>query len=205
MRNSRESDRPDHAAGHPSEDARPAGGSDPRARAPAEAPAAPAGAAPGGPGAGEADRGDGELIAELARIEDLYRRALADLDNYRKRAARELERRVVEVRDSVMRDWIEAVDSVERAIRMQPDGPCADGLRAVLEQMDAVLRRHGASRIAATGARFDPSRHEAIAVQPSQEVAEGSVVAVERSGFEVGDRVVRPAQVVVARAPERAD
>jgi molecular chaperone GrpE len=141
----------------------------------------------------------------LARIEDLYKRALADLDNYRKRAARELDRRVVEVRDSVMRDWIEAVDSVERAIQMEPDGPCADGLRAVLEQMDAVLRRHGASRMAATGTPFDPSRHEAIAVQPSRDVPDGSVLGAERSGYEVGDRVIRPAQVVVARAPERAD
>ena len=80
-----------------------------------------------------------ELTAELARIEDRYKRALADLDNYRKRAAREVESRVAEVRASVIRDWLDAVDSVERAIRMQPDGPCADGLRAVLEQMDGVL------------------------------------------------------------------
>jgi molecular chaperone GrpE len=199
MRNSRETDPADTTPGHPADpsDARPAEASGPRGRDPGEAPPRPE--------AAEAGRDNGELIAELAQIEDRYRRALADLDNYRKRAARELDRRVTEVRDSMMRDWLETVDSVERAIQMQPDGPCADGLRAVLEQMDVVLRRHGASRIAATGAPFDPERHEAIAVQPTRDAPAGTVLGTERSGYQAGDRVIRPAQVVVARAPERAD
>jgi molecular chaperone GrpE len=146
----------------------------------------------------------GELTEELARLEDRYKRALADLDNYRKRTAREIERLVAEARESALRDWLDAVDSVERAARMEQDGPCAEGLRAVLEQMDAVLARQGAVRVGAVGDRFDPERHEAVAVQPSAELPEHTVVAVERSGFALGDRVVRPAQVVVARAPEHA-
>src|SRR5438270_7492112 len=80
-----------------------------------------------------------ELTAELARIEDRYKRALADLDNYRKRSAREIERRSAEAKEAVLLDWLEVVDSVERAVRMDPEGPCADGLRAVLEQMYSVL------------------------------------------------------------------
>jgi molecular chaperone GrpE len=87
---------------------------------------------------------------------------------------------------------------------MAPEGPCAEGLRAVLDQMDSVLARQGAVRIGAAGDRFDPERHEAVAVQPSADLPEHTVVAVERSGFALGDRVVRPAQVVVARAPEHA-
>jgi molecular chaperone GrpE len=146
----------------------------------------------------------GELTEEIARLEDRYKRALADLDNYRKRSAREIERRVAEARESALRDWLDAVDSVERAVRMEPDGPCAEGLRAVLEQMDSVLARQGAVRIGDAGERFDPERHEAIAVQASAELPDRTIVAVERSGFAVGDRVVRPAQVVVARAPEHA-
>jgi molecular chaperone GrpE len=98
--------------------------------------------------------------------------------------------------------WLDAVDSVERAMRMQPEGPCYEGLRAVLDQMDAVLARQGVQRIGAAGEQFDPERHEAIAVQPSAEVPDRTVLAVERSGFASGDRVIRPAQVVVARAPE---
>ena len=145
---------------------------------------------------------DQNELSELARLEDRYKRALADLDNYRKRSSRELERRVAEARESVIRDWLEAVDSVERAMRMEPHGPCAEGLRAVLDQMEAVLLREGAQRIGAAGDQFDPERHEAVAVQPSAEVPDRTILAVERSGFALGDRVIRPAQVVVARAPE---
>jgi molecular chaperone GrpE len=151
---------------------------------------------------GEADRA--ELTDELARIEDRYRRALADLDNYRKRSAREIEMRVREAKESVLRDWLDAVDSVERAMRIEPEGPCVDGLRAVLEQMDAVLARQGVQRIGAAGDRFDPTRHEAIAVQPSADLPDHTIVAVERSGYALADRVIRPAQVVVARTPEHA-
>jgi molecular chaperone GrpE len=145
-----------------------------------------------------------ELTAELARIEDRYKRALADLDNYRKRAARETERRVAEARESVLLDWLEIADSVERAMRMETDGRCADGLRAVLEQIDGVLAREGAQRIGSAGDRFDPERHEAIAVKPSDEVPDRTVLAVERSGYALGERVIRPAQVVVGRTPEHA-
>ncbi len=143
-----------------------------------------------------------QLSAELERLEDRYKRALADLDNYRKRSAREIERRTEEVREAVIRDWLEAVDSVERAVRLDSDGPCAEGLRAVLEQMETVLARQGAVRIGAAGDRFDPERHEAVGMQPSAEVPDRTILSVERSGFALGDRVIRPAQVVVARTPE---
>ena len=145
----------------------------------------------------------GELTAELAGIEDRYKRALADLDNYRKRSEREIERRVAQSRESMLREWLHVVDSVELAVRLEPP-PCAEGLRALLDQMDGVLTRQGVERIGAPGDWFDPERHEAIAVQPSDEVPDRTVVAVQRSGYATGDRVIRPAQVVVARAPEHA-
>jgi molecular chaperone GrpE len=150
-------------------------------------------------------RDDGELTAELERIEDRYKRALADLDNYRKRAAREIEARVQTAREAVIGDWLEVVDSVERAMQMQPEGPCREGLRSVLTQIDAVLARQGAQRIGAIGEPFDPMRHEAIAVQDTADVPDRTILAVERFGFALGDRVIRPAQVVVARTPEPAD
>ncbi len=151
------------------------------------------------PGAGE-EAEPVQLAEELARAEDRYKRALADLDNYRKRVTREIETRIEEATDSVLRDWLEVLDSVERAMRMEPDGPCTDGLRAVLAQIDGVLARQGAQRIGAPGDRFDPERHEAIAVRPSGEVPDRTVLEVQRSGFSRGGRVIRPAQVVVARA-----
>jgi molecular chaperone GrpE len=144
---------------------------------------------------------DDTLAHELAQVEDRYRRALADLENYRKRAARETERRVQEARASVISDWLQSVDSVELAMRMQPDGACYDGLQAVLQQMDAVLAREGADRIGRIGEPFDPERHEAVAVQHGVADAEDrTIVAVQRSGYTLGDRVLRPAQVTVARA-----
>jgi molecular chaperone GrpE len=157
---------------------------------------------PNGPGQSELDQRD--LTARLARAEDLRKRALADLDNYRKRSSRELERRAAEVKESMLMDWLEAVDSVERAIQMEPDGACRDGLQAVMGQMDVVLQRQGAQRIGTPGEPFDPERHEAIAVRTSTEAPDQTVLEVQRPGFALGARVVRPAQVVVARASEHA-
>jgi molecular chaperone GrpE len=96
------------------------------------------------------------VSSELAELEDRYKRALADLDNYRKRTAREIERRVAEAREALLLDWLDVVDSVERAVRIESAGPCFDGLRAVLDQMEAVLVRQGAHRIGAAGDDFEP-------------------------------------------------
>ena len=140
-----------------------------------------------------------ELREDLARTQDRHRRALADLDNYRKRAEREGDRRVVEAQRALLRDWLDAVDSVERALRLEPGDP---GLIAVLEQMEAILARYGVTRVEAAGARFDPERHEAIAVHPTLDVPDHTVIEVARSGFGLGDgEILRPAQVVVARRP----
>lgn len=161
-------------------------------------------AAASGDAAGEA-AGTDALNDELARIEDRYRRALADLDNYRKRASREVERRTAEVRESMTIDWLDVVDSVERAIQMEPEGPCREGLQAVMQQMDSVLQRHGVTRTGAPGEAFDPERHNAVATQAAGGTLPHTVVEVPRSGFALGDRVIRPAQVVVARAPVHSD
>jgi molecular chaperone GrpE len=69
----------------------------------------------------------------------------------------------------------------------------------VLEQMEAILARHGIERVGAAGERFDPDRHEAVSVVDTDEVPDRTVMEVARSGFAAGDRVIRPAQVVVAR------
>jgi molecular chaperone GrpE len=145
---------------------------------------------------------DSALADEVARLDDRYKRALADLDNYRKRSAREIERRGEELTERLTRDWLEVVDSVERALRMEPESPLYEGLRAVLEQVESVLARQGVERIGAVGERFDPERHEAIEVRPSHDVEDRTVLDVVRSGFAVRGRVLRPAQVVVSRRPE---
>jgi molecular chaperone GrpE len=140
--------------------------------------------------------------AELADLDDRFKRARADLENYRKRSEREVERRVGEARDAVNREWLEAVDSVERALRVSdPGNALFEGLRRVLEQMNAVLERSGIERVGTVGEGFDPERHEAVGVVDTDEHADRSVIEVERSGYAAGDRVLRPARVVVARKP----
>lgn len=143
-----------------------------------------------------------DLHAELAQMEDRFKRALADLDNYRKRSAREMERLVAERGDAVLHEWLEAVDGVERALRQKPENPLYDGLRAVLEHMDSILARQGVRRIGEPGERFDPSRHEAVEVRETGEAPDRTVVEVLRSGYARDGRVLRPAQVVVARTPQ---
>jgi molecular chaperone GrpE len=156
------------------------------------------------PAADQAQPANGELAAELERIEDRYKRALADLDNYRKRAAREMEARVAAAQQSIIGDWLDVVDSLELAMQMEANGPCREGLGAVLEQVNSVLAREGVHRIGAPGERFDPERHAAIAVHDSAEAPDQTILGVQRSGFALGDRVIRAAQVVVARPRQSA-
>lgn len=152
---------------------------------------------------GVADAEVEELRERVAELDDRYKRALADLDNYRKRSAREIARRVDEARDAFARDWLEAVDSVERALdAAEPENPLADGLRAVLEQIEATLARHGVTRMGADGERFDPERHEAVDVRSTDEVPDRTVVDVARSGYAMDGRTLRPAQVIVSRRSE---
>jgi molecular chaperone GrpE len=155
---------------------------------------------------GSVDAPERDLVAELEKLDDRYKRAVADLDNYRKRSAREVERRVAESTEALLRDWLEAVDSVERALLMaETDGPLAVGLQAVLDQMEAILERQGLTRVGAVGEPFDPERHEAVAVVAAEDVPDRTVVEVVRSGFALGDRILRPARVVVAQTQRRED
>jgi molecular chaperone GrpE len=146
-----------------------------------------------------------ELAVELERLRDRWLRARADLENYRKRSEQEVERRVGDVRDRLLLEWLEVVDSVDRALQLDQGRDVSDGLRAVLGQMEAVLARQGVTRVDAAGERFNPELHEALGARETDEVDPGHVADVARSGYLVGDRVLRPAQVIVARASAGRD
>jgi molecular chaperone GrpE len=144
--------------------------------------------------------------AQLAGAEDRYLRARADLENYRKRADRELQQRLNEWSDRLLRTWLEVVDSFERALVLAEDDPqLAEGLRAVQEQIDGLLARQGVLRFGEVGEPFDPELHEAIAVMPSGDRPAGTIAEIARSGYSVGDRLLRPAQVAVAGTPDDRD
>jgi len=146
-----------------------------------------------------------ELEAEVARLDDRFKRARADLDNYRKRTAKDVERLVAERTDALIGDWLEVADSVGRALAMDGEGDVGDGLRAVRDQIESTLARQGVERAGEIGDAFDPERHEAVDVRPVADVPDRTVVEVIRPGYVREGRVLRPALVAVAQRPRDGD
>jgi molecular chaperone GrpE len=142
--------------------------------------------------------------AELAKLEDRWRRAVADLDNLRKRYARELDRERQAEGARVAAAWLPIVDNMERAISHAGDRSDAvlEGVRSVLEQALQVLERLGYPRDAQAGVPFDPERHEVVGVVDQPDSQPGTVVEVLRPGYGEGSRQLRPAAVVVSRREE---
>jgi molecular chaperone GrpE len=139
----------------------------------------------------------------IAELEDLRLRALADLDNVRKRCASQVSRAEAESRARVAQQWLPVVDNLERALaHAQADpGSIVDGVQAIRNQAVSVLAQLGyPRRDDDLGAEFDPARHEAIASREDPAVPEGSIVEVVAPAYGEGDRQLRPAQVVVARS-----
>jgi molecular chaperone GrpE len=142
--------------------------------------------------------------AELAKLEDRWRRAVADLDNLRKRYARELDRERTTERSRVAGAWLPVVDNLERAIAHTGDQSDAvvEGVRSTLGQALQVLEQLGYPRDAESGVPFDPQRHEVVGVVEHGDSAPGTVVEVLRPGYGQGSSQLRPAAVVVSRREE---
>jgi molecular chaperone GrpE len=142
--------------------------------------------------------------AELAKLEDRWRRAVADLDNLRKRYARELDRERQAEGARVAAAWLPIVDNMERAISHAGDRSDAvlEGVRSIVEQALKVLERLGYPRDAQAGVPFDPERHEVVGVVDQPDSQPGTVVEVLRPGYGEGSRQLRPAAVVVSRRGE---
>lgn len=141
---------------------------------------------------------------KIAELEDRWKRALADLDNHRKRAARDAERQRFVERARTVAEWLPVVDDLERAIE-HGGADCAvllEGVRAVRDQALDLLTRLGFPRQDDVGRTFDPTRHQAVATVSDADVPEGTVVQVTRPGYGSGDGQLRPAQVVVSKGPE---
>lgn len=177
-------------------DARPAG-DDASARAAGEQ--GHAGAAGDGPRA-EAELAD--LRSRVTDAEDQRLRALADLDNLRKRCAAQVSRAVADTQAAVASEWLPVVDNLDRALAHSKADPNAiiEGVRAVRDQAQSILARLGFPRRADLGVRFDPAHHEAVAVQEDTSAEAGTVIEVVRPGYGDREHQLRPAQVVVAKA-----
>jgi molecular chaperone GrpE len=180
------------------EDASPAGDGEQPAAEAGEAPA------PSAPGQAPPDADDAQAAAEEPDYHDRWLRAAAELENVRKRARRDAG--LAETRGIVRlaRELLPSIDNLDRALaaaESQPenaDHHLTDGIRLVQSEMLAALERVGIVPETPHGEPFDPRRHEAVAQQPADGVASGTVIDVYQSGYRLGDDVVRAAKVVVA-------
>ena len=159
--------------------------------------------------------------AEAKRDEylDLLQRAKADFENYRKRAARDQERLVAHAHERLVRELLPVLDDLERAAKppVRESGPrkgvrgnrvevpptaaeyaaLVDGVRLVERSLRKALEKEGLTEIDTEGP-FDPHVHEAMLAQPAGDVEQGAVLEVMKRGYRLGDKVVRPARVIVA-------
>jgi molecular chaperone GrpE len=145
------------------------------------------------------------LEAEAKRDEYLrdLQRLAADFDNFRKRSAREQEAMSVRAGERIVKELLPVLDDLERALEAaakHEEAQLEEGVELVHRELAQLLEREGLVEIETEGA-FDPHSHEALLSQPS-DAQEGTVIEVVQKGYRLGDRVLRPARVVVAAAKE---
>lgn len=147
---------------------------------------------------------DSEQVAELRRqfaeMEDRWMRAVADLDNVRKRTAREADARAEQERVRVAALWLPIVDDLDRALEHSAEGPgsMVEGVRAIRDRAVHILDELGFPRRDETGVPFDPALHEAVSAVSDPAAPAGTVVQVLRPGYGDGRRQLRPAFVIVS-------
>jgi molecular chaperone GrpE len=135
----------------------------------------------------------------LAALEDQLKRVAADFDNFRKRAVRERADTVAFANERLVKELLPILDDLERALVAAHDHEEAkliEGVQLVHRSLETLLQREGLKEIETEG-QFDPHVHEALLSQPSEQ-DEGAVIDVLQKGYKLGDRVLRPARVVVA-------
>jgi molecular chaperone GrpE len=143
------------------------------------------------------------LVRERDDYLDSLQRLKADFENYRKRAARDQQSFAARAAESLVKELLPVLDDLERALEaaeQHEEAQLEEGVRLVHRSLFQTLRKQGLEEIETNG-RFDPHVHEALLAQPS-EAEEGSVIDVLQKGYRLGDRVLRPARVVVAAAKE---
>lgn len=154
--------------------------------------------------AAQAPASDELLKVEVARLKDQLLRTAADFDNFRKRSRRELADAERMAREDLLRELLPVFDNLERAgshVGAATDvQSMADGIRMVSKQFTDTLGRLGIERVATVGMAFDPTVHEAIQHLETAEHPPGCVAAEVLGGYRFGDRLIRPAMVVVAKA-----
>ena len=169
-------------------------------------------------GAAGAQRDPGEVIAALAaenaELKDRSLRALADVENMRRRTQKEVADARAYGATNFARDMLTVVDNISRALEAVPEADRAgldertrglvEGIELTQRDMLKTLERHGVKMISPLGERFDPNLHQAMFEAPDASVPNGTVVQVLQVGFTIADRVLRPALVGVSRGGPKA-
>ncbi len=159
-------------------------------------------------GSGSASAASDSVEALRHQLTDAENRALryqADLDNFRRRTRRELDEQLKYASLSLINGILDSLDNLERALSAIPDDQAdsgvAQGVRMVAHQILETLQTSGCQKIESVGQVFDPKFHQAVQTQPSHEVPENVVLHELRTGYQLYDRVIRPAQVIVSAGP----
>jgi len=143
-----------------------------------------------------------EAYGKRDELQNKYLRAVAELDNLRKRAARDREEISTRIKANLIGDLLPAMDAfrlgMEDARKREEAKGVVDGFAMVLTQFESVLGENGLSLIDPCGDPFDPNLHEAVARENSKDVDEGLVLSTVRVGYKLGERLLRPAAVVIS-------
>lgn len=159
--------------------------------------------------AAQAADAESEEVDELAKAQqeaadarDSYLRLKAEWDNFRKRTAAERESEKVRASEKLVKDLIPVIDDLERAIEHAKQtgegGSLTEGVEAITTKFLQILAKSKVEQIEAVGEPFDPNKHQAVGTQPDDSVPEETVLTVYQKGYQMGDRVLRPAMVVTS-------
>ncbi len=150
---------------------------------------------------------DQDAVEPAANVPlEQHQRLLAEFDNFRKRMERNHQRAALWARADLLKALLPSLDDLDRARQAQKtedNDASSEGMLIILDRLAEVLKREGLTEIeAAPGVVFDPEKHEAVLTVPSAEVSEGCVAQVLEKGYRLGEQLLRPARVGVARVPD---
>jgi molecular chaperone GrpE len=145
------------------------------------------------------EKSEAELLKEqLEETKNKWLRALADFDNYKKRAALDRKQFVQFANEELISALLPVLDGLDRALKHKADAEMTKGLALIKKQLEDVLTRHGVKEIEAVGKPYDPNLHEAI-LQKEHKGPEGIIIEEMQKGFTLHGRVIRPSMVIVSK------
>ena len=137
--------------------------------------------------------------AEVAAKHEEFLRSVAEFSNYKKRLERDQVLQKASMKGDIVKRFLPAIDDLLRALQNAPEDPWVEGIQLIYRKMESALEVEGITKIEAEGVEFNPNFHEAVSQVPSEEHESGYVVEVLQQGYMLGERVLRPAMVLVAQ------